>query len=110
MQIDDWLDSAELICIKTDGVTKYDFNKFTSPLKFILKIYNHNLTIKEAENDQQELKILIKKLNNDYKPRKQTRIKEKINVMKSVKKFYSIREEIINAFKKCIFHTKMDLK
>ena len=35
--------------------------------------------LKEAENDQQELKILIKKLNNNYNSRKQAKIKEKIS-------------------------------
>ena len=33
--IDDWLDSAQLICTKTDGVTKYNFSNFRFPLKFI---------------------------------------------------------------------------
>ena len=28
-QIDDWLDSTQLICTKTNGKTKYDFNSFT---------------------------------------------------------------------------------
>ena len=37
-QIDDWLDTAQLVCTKTDGKTKYDFNKFTFASKFTLKI------------------------------------------------------------------------
>ena len=36
-QIDYWLDTAQLICTKTDGKTKYDFNNFTFPLKFASK-------------------------------------------------------------------------
>ena len=36
--IDDWLETAQLICAKTDRKTKYDFNKFTFPLKFTSKI------------------------------------------------------------------------
>ena len=36
--IDDWLNTAQLICIKTDGRTKYNFRNFTFPLKFALKI------------------------------------------------------------------------
>ena len=103
MQTDDWLDSVELICTKTDAVTKYDFNKFTSPLKFTLKIYNRNLTLKEAENDQPDLKIITNKLNNDYNPRKQAKRKEKTNVIKCAKKIYFMREEIIDAFKEGIF-------
>ena len=33
-KIDETLGNAELACRKTDG-TKYDFNRFLSPLKFI---------------------------------------------------------------------------
>ena len=52
----------------TDGKTKYDFNKFTFPSKFTLKIYCHDFTLQEAQDNQQELKILINKLNNNYNP------------------------------------------
>ena len=102
-QIDDWLDSAQLICTKTDGKTKYDFNKFTLPLKFATKIYRHDLTLQEAKDNQQDLEILINKLNNDYNPKNQTKIKEKDDTIKSAKKLFFMREEIISAFKKGIF-------
>ena len=36
-KIDQTLDNAQLVCTKTDG-TKYDFNCFSLPLKFIEKI------------------------------------------------------------------------
>ena len=36
-KINDTLDNAELVCTKTDG-TKYDFNRFSLPLKFIEKL------------------------------------------------------------------------
>ena len=83
--IDDWLETAQLICTKTDGKTKYDFNKFTLPLKFTSKIYRRDLTLQEAKDDQQELEILINKLNNDYNPVNQTKIKEKDDALKSAK-------------------------
>ena len=57
--IDEWLDTAQLICTKTDGKTKYDFNDFTFLLKFTSKIYRRDLTLQEAKDDQQELKIFI---------------------------------------------------
>ena len=57
--IDEWLDTAQLICTKTDGKTKYDFNNFTFLLKFTSKIYRRDLTLQEAKDDQQELKIFI---------------------------------------------------
>ena len=52
--IDDWLDNAQLVCTKTDGITKYDFSNFTFPSKFASKIYNKNLTLQEAEDNQKK--------------------------------------------------------
>ena len=35
--IDDWLETAQLICTKTDGKAKYEFSKFTFPLNISFK-------------------------------------------------------------------------
>ena len=75
--IDDWLETAQLICTKTDEKTKYDFSKFTFPLKFASKIYNYDLTLQKAQDNQQELKILINKLSNNYNPQKKRKNKRK---------------------------------
>ena len=83
--------------------TKYDFNKFTFPLKFTLKIYRSDLTLQEAKDDKQKLEILINKLNNNYNPKNKTKIKEKDNTLKSAKKLFTIRKKIINAFSEGIF-------
>ena len=101
--IDDWLEAAQRICTKTDGKTKYDFNKFTFPLKFTSKIYCHDFTLQEVRDDQQKLQILKNKLNKKYNPTNITKIKEKDDTLKSAKKLFFIREEIMNAFKKDIF-------
>ena len=101
--IDDWLETAQRICTKTDGKAKYGFNKFTFPLKFTSKIYRHDFTLQEVRDDQQKLQILKNKLNNNYNPTNITKIKEKDDTLKSAKKLFFIREEIINAFKKGIF-------
>ena len=100
--VDDWLDSAQLICTKTDGRTQYNFNNFTFPWKFTSKIYCCDLTLQKAK-DQQELKILINKLNNNYNPRNKMKIKEKNNFLEVAKKLCVMREKIISAFKKGIF-------
>ena len=50
-KIDETFDNAELVCTKTDG-TKYDFTRFLRPLKFIEKIYNYEITLNEAIEDQ----------------------------------------------------------
>ena len=76
-QLDDLLDTTQLVCTKTDGKTKFNFNKFTFPSKFSLKIYRHDFTLHEAEDNQQELKILINKLNNIYNPTNYIKNKKK---------------------------------
>ena len=100
--IGNWLETAQLTCTKTDGKTEYNFNKFKLPLKCASKIYRHDLTLQKAEDAQQKLKMLINKLNNDYNSRNETKIKEKDGTTNSAKKMFSIRENIIRAFKKDI--------
>ena len=100
---DDWLDAPQLVCTKTDGKTKYDFNKFVFPSKFTSKMYHRDLTLQEAENDQQQLKILINKLNNDCNRKNQIKIGAKNDTLKSAKKSFNIRNKIISAFKKGVF-------
>ena len=56
-KIDRTLDKAELVCTKTDG-TKYDFNRFALPLKFIRKIHNFEITLNEAIEDPTKLRII----------------------------------------------------
>ena len=102
-QLDNWFDSAQLICTKTDGKTICNFSNFTFPLKFYSKIHNKYITLQEAENNQQELKILINKLNKNYNPKINIKRKEKKDTLKSVNKLFIIREEIIKAFKNGIF-------
>ena len=58
-----------LFCTETDRVTEYDFSNFTFPSKFTSKIFHHNLTLQKAKDDQEKLKILISKVNNNYIPK-----------------------------------------
>ena len=95
-KIDETLDNAELVCTKTDG-TKYDFNRFSLPLKFIEKIYKYEITLDEAIEKQAELKELINKLNN-YDPRISRKTEEKNRVLKSAKKLFDARDDIIDLF------------
>ena len=101
--IDDWLKTVQLIWTKTDGKIKYDFSKFRFPLKFASEIDNYDLTLQKAQDNQQELKILMNKLNNNYSPQKKEKRKEKDDTLYSAKKLYAIKNEIINAFKEGIF-------
>ena len=101
-KIDRTLDKAELVWTKTDG-TKYDFNRFAFPLKFIEKNYNYEITLDEVIEDQTKLGILINKLNNDYTPRIPKKTNEKTRVLESARKLSDARDEIINLFEKGIF-------
>ena len=100
-KIDETLDNAELICTKTDG-TKYDFNRFLLPLKFTEKIFKYEITLDEAIEKQAELKELINKLNN-YDPRISRKTEEKNRVLKSAKKLFDARDDIIDLFEKGSF-------
>ena len=105
-KIDEILDNAELVCTKTDG-TKYDFNCFSLPLKFIEKIYNHKIILNEAIDNQAELKILINNLNNNYNPRNIKKAKEKNRVLESAKKNCLIQEILLVFLKKELFRIKI---
>ena len=59
-KIDKTLENADLVCTKTDNKTKYDFNRFSLPLKFIEKNHNYEITLDEAINDEKDLNILKK--------------------------------------------------
>ena len=97
----DWiLDKAELVFTKTDG-TKYDFNRFALPLKFIEENHNYEITLDEAK----ELRELINKLN-DYGPRTSKKVEEKNRVLESAIKLFDERDDIIDLFRKGIFPYK----
>ena len=100
-KIDDKLNTVELVCTKTDG-TKYNFNTFALPLKFVEKIYNYEITLDEAKDDQDKLEKLIIRLEN-YKAKKPLKKEEKYNVLKSATKLFRAREDIIGFFEKGIF-------
>ena len=105
-KIDKTLDNADLVCTKTDNKTKYDFNRFSLPLKFIEKIHNYEITLDEAINNQTELGILVNKLNSNYNPRNLNKIEEKKRVLESAKKLWNAKKDIISSFEKGIFPYK----
>ena len=100
---DDWLDTAQLICTKTDMKIKYNFSNFTFPSKFASKIYNKNLTLQEAKYDQQKLKILINNLNNDYNPQNPENIKEKNDTLKSAKNCFLSGKKLLEHLREVFF-------
>ena len=103
--IDNWLETAQLICTKTDGKTKYDFNKFVLPLKFATKIYLRDLTLQEARHDQQKLQILKNKPNNNFNPMNITKIKEKDDTLRSAKNCFLLQKKLLIHLRKAFFLT-----
>ena len=104
-KIDETLDNAELLCTKIDG-TKYGFNRFLFPIKFIEKIHKYEIILDEAKNNQTDLGILINKLNNDYNPNIPKKVKEKSNVLTSARKLLDVKKDIIDFFENGIFPYK----
>ena len=82
---------------------------FLFPLKFIEKIHNYEITLDEAINNETELGILIKKLNNDYNPKIPKKVKEKKICNKNArceKRYYWFFEKGIFPYKGNLFKTK----
>ena len=65
----------EFVCVKTDG-TIFNFNKFNISLDLAWSIYRNNTLLKNAENEQNEIKILLNKLRK-YNPTRPTKVNAK---------------------------------
>ena len=94
------LDNAELICTKPDG-TKYNFNFFALPLKFIEKINNYEIVLDEAIKDQEKLEKLISRLENYTKNKKE--IDKKNSVLESPIELFNSKQNIVDPSRKVIF-------
>ena len=103
-KIDTIPDTTELVCTKTDG-TKYNFNIFALPLKFVEKIHNYEITFDEAKDNQAKLEKLIIRLES-FKAKNKKKIEEKNKVLESAVKSFRVRENIMDFFKKGIFPFK----
>ena len=73
------------------------------------KIYRDNNLLKEAENEQYDIKILLNKLRN-YNPTKPKKIEAKKETLIAAEKLLNNRQEVIDAFKTGIFPYKDGFK
>ena len=62
------IDPEKFVCVKTDE-TIFNFNIFKNSLDLASNIYRNKNLLKDAENEQYDIKILLNKLKN-YNPRK----------------------------------------
>ena len=53
---------------------KFDFNIFSTPLNFLLDIFNGKITLKKAEINQRDLNKKIEELKFNYKPKNEKEI------------------------------------
>ena len=89
------------VCVKTDGTT-FNFTKFKNSLDLASNIYRNKSLLQDAENKQNEIKILLYKLRK-YNPTKLKKIKVKEETLSAAEKLLNNRQEVIGAFKAGIF-------
>ena len=85
---------------------EYSFQKFLTIRTFGRNIYNSEITLKEADEDQESLVNEIKKFSDKTKPRSERKKQEKEDVLKNLHNFYEGREKVLNAFASKIFPIK----
>ena len=95
------INPEKLVCVKTDGIL-FNFNKFKNSADLASDIYKDKGLLKNAENKQKEIKVLLSKLKN-YNPKNLKKIKDKEETLSAAEKLLNNRQEVINAFKTGIF-------
>ena len=95
------VDAETFVCVKTD-VTVFNFNKFKNSIDLASNIYRNKNLLKDAENEQYNIKILLYKLRN-YNPTKPKNKKAKKETSIAVEKLLNNRQEVIYTFKTGIF-------
>ena len=82
--------------------TPYNFSKFRDIKQLGNDIFNGHISIKQAKDEQDEMKNEIKKMKN-YNPTNEQKIKSKEEVFNKAKQLFEITTKIIKAFKDGIF-------
>ena len=95
------IDPEKFVCVKTDG-TIFNFNKFKISLDLASNIYRNKKLLKDAGNEQNEIKILLNKLRK-YNPTKLKKINAKEETLSAAEKLLNHRQEVTDAFKTGIF-------
>ena len=69
------IDPEKFVCVKADG-TVSNFNKLKKSIDLASNTYRDKKLLKDAKNEQHDIKILLNKLRN-YNPTKLKKIKAK---------------------------------
>ena len=83
------IDPEKFVCVKTDG-TIFNFNKFKNSIDLASNIYRNKNLLKDAENKQHDINILLNKLRN-YNPTKPNKIKSKRETLVAAEKLLKNR-------------------
>ena len=95
------IDPEKFICVKTDG-TIFNFNKFKTSLDLTSNIYRKESLLKDAENVQKEIKILLNKLRK-YNLTQIKKINAKEETLSAAEKLLNNRQDFSDAFRTGIF-------
>ena len=104
LEIEKTVDREKLV-YKTSEY-EYSFQNFLTIRSFGRDIYNGEITLKEANEDQESLVDEIKKFSTKTKPRSEEKKREKEDVLKNLHNFYDGREKVLDAFASKIFPIK----
>ena len=94
----------EKLVYKTN-IPTYDFQTFQTIRTFARDIYNGEISLEEANEDQEKLLDEIVYFNKKTKPKSERKKQEK-DVIKNLRNFYNGRKKVINAFDSKIFPIK----
>ena len=96
------IDPEKFVCVKTDGTNFFNFNKFENSIDLAPNVYRDKNLLKDAENKQHEIKILLNKLRS-YNPTKPKKDKSQRRFLSAAEKLLNNRQEVIDAFRTGIF-------
>ena len=95
------IDPEKFVCVKTDG-TIFNFNKFKTSLDLTSNIYRKKSLLRDAENVQKEIKILLNKLRK-YNLTQIKKINAKEETLSAAEKLLNNRQDFSDAFRTGIF-------
>ena len=84
----------------------YSFKRFQTIKTFGRDIYNGEITLKEADNDQSNLLVKIMIFKKKVKPKNPEKKQHKKYVLKNLYNFFTGRGKVLDAFESKIFSIK----
>ena len=93
--------NKRFLCFHSNG-TLNNFNKFRDIKQLGNDIFNGHISIKQAKDEQNEMKEEITRLEN-YNPTNKQKITSREEIFNNAKKKFDMRSKIIKAFENGIF-------